>query len=73
MKSRVVPFYSYCAELLLPGDRKSVEPMAPRGQPGRVQATHQSLHHFVAQADLSNTAVLADAGYRDNFRIFIEY
>ena len=27
---RVVPFQSYCAGLLLPGDRKSVEPMAAR-------------------------------------------
>ena len=35
---RAVPFHSYCAGLLLPGDRKSVEPMAARVQPGRVQA-----------------------------------
>jgi SRSO17 transposase len=56
---RVVPFQSYCAGLLLPGDRKSVEPMAARMQPGRVQAAHQSLHHFIAKADWSNDAVLA--------------
>ena len=41
---RAAPFRSYCAGLLLPGDRKSVEPMAARVQPGRVQAAHQSLH-----------------------------
>jgi SRSO17 transposase len=56
---RVAPFQSYCAALLLPGDRKSVEPMAARMQPGRVQATHQSLHHFVANAEWSDEAMLA--------------
>jgi SRSO17 transposase len=56
---RVTPFRSYCAGLLLPGDRKSVEPIAARVQPGRVQAAHQSLHHFVAKADWSDDAVLA--------------
>ena len=56
---RAAPFQSYCAGLLLPGDRKSVEPMAARIHPGRVQAAHQSLHHFVATADWSDDAVLA--------------
>jgi SRSO17 transposase len=56
---RVVPFRSYCAGLLLPGDRKSVEPMAARVEPGRVQATHQALHHLVAKADWSDAAMLS--------------
>ena len=56
---RAVPFRSYCAGLLLPGDRKSVEPIAARLQPGRVQATHQSLHHFVAKSEWSDDTVLA--------------
>jgi SRSO17 transposase len=56
---RVVPFQSYCAGLLLPGDRKSVEPMAARVQPARVQAAHQSMHHFVAKSEWSDDAVLA--------------
>jgi len=56
---RAAPFHSYCAGLLLPGDRKSVEPMAARVQPGRVRAAHQSLHHFVAKADWSDDAMLA--------------
>jgi SRSO17 transposase len=56
---RDAPFRSYCAGLLLPGDRKSVEPMAARVQPGRVQAAHQSLHHFVAKSEWSDDAVLA--------------
>ena len=48
---RAAPFHLYCAGLLLPGDRKSVEPMAARLHPGRVQAAHPSLHHVVAKAD----------------------
>ena len=56
---RVAPFRSYCTGLLLPGDRKSVEPMAARVEPGRVQAAHQSLHHFVAKATWPDEAVLA--------------
>lgn len=56
---RGMPFRSYCTGLLLPGERKRVEPMAARVQPGRVQATHQSLHHFIAKADWSDEVVLA--------------
>jgi len=56
---RAAPFQSYCAGLLLPGDRKSDKPMAARVQPGRVQAAHQSLHHFVAKANWSDEAMLA--------------
>ncbi len=56
---RAIPFRSYCTGLLLPGARKSVEPMAARIEPGRVQAAHQSLHHFVAKADWSDDALLA--------------
>jgi len=56
---RIAPVRRYCAGLLLPGDRKSIEPMAARVEPDRVQATHQSLHHFIAKADWSDAAVLA--------------
>jgi SRSO17 transposase len=55
---RAAPFRSYCAGLLLPGDRKSVEPMAARMEPERVQAAYQSLRHFVAKSDWSDDAVL---------------
>ena len=55
---RVAPAGLYCAGLLLPGERKSIEPMAARVEPGRVQATHQSLHHLIAKADWSDAAVL---------------
>ena len=50
---------AYCTGLLLPGERKSVEPMAARIEPGRVQAKHQSMHHFVAKAEWDDRAVLA--------------
>jgi SRSO17 transposase len=53
------PFRLYTTGLLLPGERKSVEPMAARVDPQRVRSRHQSLHHFVADADWSDAAVLA--------------
>ena len=56
---RAAPFRHCCTGLLLPGARKSVEPMAARVEPGRVQAAHQSLHHFVAKADWSDEALVA--------------
>src|SRR3954465_15988085 len=56
---RVAPFRAYCVGLMLPGQRKSVEPMAARIEAARVGAAHQSLHHFVAQAAWDDAAVLA--------------
>ena len=51
---------SYCTGLLLPGERKSVEPMAARLDPAHVSSLHsQALHHFVATAPWSDAAVLA--------------
>jgi SRSO17 transposase len=55
---RAEPARAYCTGLLLPGERKSIEPMAARLAPGRVQAAHQSLHHLVAKAEWSDEAVL---------------
>jgi SRSO17 transposase len=55
---RATPLGSYCTGLLLPGERKSVEPMAARLAPGDVQRVHQSLHHFVANAPWSDEALL---------------
>lgn len=53
------PLRAYCTGLLLPGERKSVEPMAARVEPFRVGAAHQSLHHFVAKAAWDDDALLA--------------
>src|ERR1700759_4021080 len=50
---------AYCTGLLLPGERKSIEPMAARLDPAHVQAKHQSLHHVVAEAEWDDTALLA--------------
>ena len=55
---RVEPLKSYCKGLLLPGERKSVEPMAARLAPDNVRQTHQSLHHLVAHAPWSDEALL---------------
>src|ERR687893_1015772 len=57
--SRASAARAYCTGLLLPGERKSIEPMAARIAPARVQAAHQSLHHVVAQAEWSDAALLA--------------
>jgi SRSO17 transposase len=57
--SRAAAARAYCTGLLLPGERKSIEPMAARIAPARVQAAHQSLHHVVAQAEWSDAALLA--------------
>lgn len=52
------PLRAYLTGLLLPGERKSVEPMAAKLDPLHVQARHQSLHHFVATAPWSEVQLL---------------
>jgi SRSO17 transposase len=49
---------SYCKGLLLPGDRKSIEPMAALLDSENVQAMRQSLHHLVAKAPWSDEVLL---------------
>jgi SRSO17 transposase len=56
---RTGPLRDYCTGLILPGDRKSVEPMAARTAPARVAAQHQSLLHFVGAGPWSDEKVLA--------------
>jgi SRSO17 transposase len=53
------PLSDYCQGLLLPCERKSVEPMAAVTAPSRVAAQHQSLLHFVGEAPWSDERVLA--------------
>ena len=55
---RHAPLKNYCTGLLLPGERKSVEPMAARLAVDNVGRMHQSLHHVVADAPWSDEAVL---------------
>jgi SRSO17 transposase len=56
---RARPLRDYCTGLILPGERKSVEPMAARTDPARVSAQHQSLLHFVGAGGWSDEKVLA--------------
>ena len=44
---RAKPLRDYCLGLMLPCERKSVEPMAAVTAPERTAAQHQSLLHFV--------------------------
>src|ERR1022692_5129264 len=59
---RNAPFGSYCTCLLLPGERKSVEPMAALIDPANVRKSHQSLHHFVSTSAWDDQAVLTRVG-----------
>ena len=56
---RAGPLKDYCTGLLMPGERKSVEPIASVVAPSRVSAEHQSLLHFVGQSAWSDESVLA--------------
>jgi SRSO17 transposase len=58
---REIPVRNYCTGLLLPGERKSVEPMAARLAPDNVRRMHQSLHHVIADAPWSDEALLRQA------------
>src|SRR5580700_5370049 len=55
---RAEPLRDYCLGLMLPVERKSVEPLAAVTAPSRVSAKHQSLLHFVGQAPWSDAALL---------------
>ena len=44
----------------MPGERKSVEPMAARLAPDDVRRMHQSLHHLVADAPWNDEEMLAE-------------
>ncbi len=57
-KDRAGPLRDYCAGLMMPCERKSVEPMAAVTAPGRVAAQHQSLLHFVGEGRWSDEKVL---------------
>src|ERR1700752_4396477 len=58
-KDREGPLQDYCVGLMLPCERKSVEPMAAVTAPGRTAAQHQSLLHFVGEGRWSDERVLA--------------
>jgi SRSO17 transposase len=57
-EDRREPLRAYLTALCLPGERKSIEPMAARIDPRHVRARHQSMHHFVANAPWEDAPVL---------------
>ena len=59
---RAGPLRDYCLGLIMPCERKSVEPMAAVTAPDRTAAQHQSLLHFVGQSPWSDEKVLAKVG-----------
>jgi SRSO17 transposase len=61
-KDRVSPLRDYCTGLMLPCERKSVEPMAAMTAPARTAAQHQSLLHFIGEGGWSDEQVLAKVG-----------
>src|SRR5271156_4984154 len=56
---RARPLRDYCVGLMMPCERKSVEPMAAVTAPERTAAQHQSLLHFVGEGRWSDEKVLA--------------
>jgi len=61
---REQPARWYIKGLMLPGERKSVEPMAARVVPDNVRSAHQSMHHLVAEAPWSDEAMVSAAAER---------
>ena len=57
-QDRHAGFADYSRGLMLPIERKSVEPLAAHTDPLHVRSQHQSLHHLVAMSEWSDTAVL---------------
>src|SRR5215471_4790313 len=55
---RIAPMRDYLTGLLLPGRRKSIEPIASRIDPSHGCVKHQSLHHFISAANWSDKAML---------------
>jgi SRSO17 transposase len=58
-KDREGPLRDYCMGLMMPCERKSVEPLAAVTAPARVAAQHQSLLHFVGEGRWLDAPVLA--------------
>jgi SRSO17 transposase len=56
---RAKPLRDYCMGLMMPCERKSVEPIAAITAPERTGAQHQSLLHFVGEGRWSDEKVLA--------------
>lgn len=53
------PMQDYVIGLLMPGERKSMEPLAARLSPKAVSAKHQSLQHFISESPWDADRLLA--------------
>src|SRR3981189_1263198 len=56
---RAKPLRDYCLGLMMPCERKSVEPMAAITAPERTAAQHESLLHFIGEGKWWDERVLA--------------
>jgi SRSO17 transposase len=56
---RAKPLRDYCFGLIMPCERKNVEPMAAITAPDRTAAQHQSLLNFIGEGRWSDEKVLA--------------
>src|ERR1700689_1025642 len=63
-EDREAPLKSYCKGLLLPGERKSIQPMAARLDPKHIQPMRQSLHHLVAKAPWNDETLLDEVRHQ---------
>ena len=64
---RASPLRDYYLGLIMPCERKSVEPMAAITAPDRTAAQHQSLLHFVGQSPWSKTKSPQTHGIAERF------
>lgn len=58
---RAKPLSDYCTGLLLPVERKSIEPIAAQVAPDKAKAEHQSLQQFITDAPWRDGPVLGVA------------
>ncbi len=57
-RDRHEPLKSYIMGLCLPGERKSIEPMAARLDPRHVSSLHQSMHHLISRSPWNDRAII---------------
>jgi SRSO17 transposase len=62
MRTGAGPLRDYCQGLIMPCERKSVEPIAAMTAPERTAAQYQSLLHFVRPVALAGREGLGQGG-----------